>query len=668
MICLQCQTANADSARFCRSCGSQLQQVCRHCGSVLTAQDRFCTACGRPVTIEQSNTNLTFHDNVSQSSEPLTKHLTALEAADLIRLSQVEPNLEYLFRHALVQDAAYESLLRSDRLRLHLSVGRILERLYPERLEELAPVLGHHFYEAGSSSEARKYFTLAGDCARRRYANAEAVAHYSRAIEVAETEDLSVIALYRARGLTHETTGEFDQARADYDAALRIGRNTVDRRSEWQALLDLGMLWAARDYEQSQTYLHNAFELAHQLDDPATVAYSLNRIGNWHVNHDEPVEGQRFHREALEIFQQLGDRQGIADTFDLLGMASILSGNVANGITYYQQAIKLLEELGNQLALTSSLVGLVLPISGNSQTDLMVSREIDFETMIKYAERSVSISREIGYRAGEAFALAPIAWGWSSHGEMMRGLELARRAYGIAEDIQHRQWMTLTRWTLGIIYLDYCALSEAEEQFEKAYQLALEIRSRHWISCSGGLLANVYTRQSKFAEAKQLLDAQMTPTLRAQSIGQRFLWSARAELYLAQGDTENGMRVLDYIVHDTVDLDERGEGAILRIALLRGRTLTRIIASKQDSSQETWTRAEKILRTGQSIAYSIGGVTQLWQFQAALGQLYLALDRRADAEKEFAATQTIVNRLALKIDDDYLRRKFLDRTATVLQH
>src|SRR5258707_858405 len=81
-----------------------------------------------------------------------------LDAADLIRLSQVEPNLEYLFRHALVQDAAYESLLKSDRQRLHLVVGQILEKVYPERLDELAPVLGHHFYEAGSRSEAQKYF------------------------------------------------------------------------------------------------------------------------------------------------------------------------------------------------------------------------------------------------------------------------------------------------------------------------------------------------------------------------------------------------------------------------------------------------------------------------------------------------------------------------------
>src|SRR6185436_8223568 len=76
--------------------------------------------------------------------------LSALEASGLVRLSQIEPELEYLFRHVLIQDAAYHSLLKADRRRLHLMVGEALERLYPDRADtqELAPLLGQHFDEA----------------------------------------------------------------------------------------------------------------------------------------------------------------------------------------------------------------------------------------------------------------------------------------------------------------------------------------------------------------------------------------------------------------------------------------------------------------------------------------------------------------------------------------
>src|SRR5690606_9644008 len=80
----------------------------------------------------------------------LTAQLSTLESSGLIRLAQVDPELEYLFRHALVQEAAYSSLLQTDQKRLHREVGEALEHSYPDRLDsrELAPVLGHHFAQA----------------------------------------------------------------------------------------------------------------------------------------------------------------------------------------------------------------------------------------------------------------------------------------------------------------------------------------------------------------------------------------------------------------------------------------------------------------------------------------------------------------------------------------
>lgn len=71
-------------------------------------------------------------------------HLTQLEALDLIRLESSQPELRYLFRHALVHDAALGPLLRQDRRRLHLLVAEILERLYAGQEEQFAAELGRH--------------------------------------------------------------------------------------------------------------------------------------------------------------------------------------------------------------------------------------------------------------------------------------------------------------------------------------------------------------------------------------------------------------------------------------------------------------------------------------------------------------------------------------------
>ncbi len=84
----------------------------------------------------------------NQKLQPMTgvtQHLTRLETAGLIRLAQIQPELEYLFRHALIRDAAYQSLLKADRKPLHRVVAEALERLYPDRLDELAPLLGQHY-------------------------------------------------------------------------------------------------------------------------------------------------------------------------------------------------------------------------------------------------------------------------------------------------------------------------------------------------------------------------------------------------------------------------------------------------------------------------------------------------------------------------------------------
>jgi hypothetical protein len=90
--------------------------------------------------------------------------------------------------------------------------------------------------------------------------------------------------------------------------------------------MDLGFLWAERDYIQTGAYCQQALALARGMDDPITLAHTLNRLGNWQVNVEQPLEALRSHQEALTLFQQAHDVQGIAQTYDLLGMANTLGG------------------------------------------------------------------------------------------------------------------------------------------------------------------------------------------------------------------------------------------------------------------------------------------------------------------------------------------------------
>jgi hypothetical protein len=93
-------------------------------------------------------------------------------------------------------------------------------------------------------------------------------------------------------------------------------------------MIDLGFLWAGRDYAQTGPWFRQALALAEALNDPVLHAHSLNRIGNWYLNVEQPHEALRNRREALTLFEQLHDSHGIAETLDLLGMASYLGGDL----------------------------------------------------------------------------------------------------------------------------------------------------------------------------------------------------------------------------------------------------------------------------------------------------------------------------------------------------
>ena len=107
----------------------------------------------------------------------LTQALSLLESSGLIQLASAQPELEYAFRHALIQEAAYQTLVRANRRQMHKIVGEAIEQLYPDRLAtpELDSLLARHFAEGGEPARALKYYVLAGRAAADMSANAEAI-------------------------------------------------------------------------------------------------------------------------------------------------------------------------------------------------------------------------------------------------------------------------------------------------------------------------------------------------------------------------------------------------------------------------------------------------------------------------------------------------------------
>jgi DNA-binding CsgD family transcriptional regulator len=592
---------------------------------------------------------VTHHDE-----QQLLTLMKELMAAQLVIEESAE---QFAFRHALTRQAIYAQLLVRERKALHRTMAETMESLYVGALEAHLADLAYHFSEASLWEKALSYAQQAGETAQRLYAPRAAIEQFTRALDAANHLALAPrAALYHARGQAYETLGEFAQARHDFEQALGAAYEAHDGVAEWQSLLDLGALWAERDYQQAGAYFRRAIELARALADPKLLAHSLNRLGNWYLNVEQPHEALRYHQEALATFQTLSDRRGKASTLDLLGMASLLGGDLLQSAAYYEQAIALMRELDERERLPSSLANLML-CSGIYQTETLVPAAVGFTESQELGELALKIAGEIGQRSDEAYTLIHMAMLLGPRGEYARAQEVAQRGLAIAEEIEHPQWMTAGHRVLGALYLDLLALSEAQLHLEQALALAQEIGSWFWTRNSSALLASVYIERGDLAQAEALLTAVPASDAPPQTQAHRLIWYVRAQLALAQGKADRVLAITEQLFASAVHV--AGEQSIPHLAHLRGKALATLNRPAE---------AETVLQAAQA-----GAVTQdlrplLWRIAIDLGNLYQAQRRDEEAEYARAFAQELIKDLAAPIPDPALRTHFLQQATALLPH
>ena len=562
---------------------------------------------------------------------------------------------QFAFRHALTRRAIYTQLLARERTRVHHAIAETIEQLPPAALDGHLENLAYHFYQAEVWQKTLDYAQRAGEKALRLYSHRAAIDYFTWALEAAD--HLSLLptpASYRARGQAYETLGEFEQAQHDYTCALDAARVTNDRVAEWQSAIDLGFLWAGRDYAQAEIWFRQALILSQSLDDPALHARSLNRIGNWHLNVEQPHEALRYHQQALAIFQQLHDSHGIAETLDLLGMTSYVGGDLVQGTAYYEPAVDLFRELDDRQGLTSSLATMTLR-GVTYQTETMISASTNLDEVVTGAELALKIAHEIGQRSAEAYALFLLGDILGPHGEYARALEYAQKSLEIAEAIEHRQWITAAHCVSGGLYRDMLDLYTARQHFEQALATAKEIGSFVWIYCATGYLATTCILQNELEQAESVLSVVLIPDTSVQTLGQRLAETARAELALARRNPTLALQILDRLFTSAANIsNQRG---IPRLSTLRAEAL--IMLDRQ-------VEAETLLIGVRDQASSQELRSLLWHVHLLLGTLYQSQHRHEEAESSFSAAQMLIEQLAANIPDESLRDHFLSSAIALI--
>ncbi|MFN2129448.1 MAG: BTAD domain-containing putative transcriptional regulator [Anaerolineae bacterium] len=595
---------------------------------------------------------------------PLLQDLSRLEKRHRLVVEQEELQIgsrraaRYKFGHALVQEYLYHCLGQGERRLLHGQVAAALESLYEGHEDEIAAQLAEHWLRAGDHGAALHYLTVAAASAARRYAHQEASALYTQAIQLAQGAALDAAALadlHCRRGLAHKTLGQFEHARVDLERAVQIARTAGERRTEWRALLELGRLWASCDYGQSQAFVVQALELGRSMDDPAVLAESLNRLGNWHLNVEDLPAAIAYHRQALDIVEQLGDPAEVATTLDLLGLASGIRGDPTAGVAYYDRAIALFRQLQDRPGLASSLTGRGV-VGGSAYYSLTLVLPTPSVDSRHDLEEALRIARQIDSPSAETWALWAQSLIYSGHGQFGLALQAGHRALDIASTVGHHERVVASRSILGAVYVELLAPEEARAQLEQALTLAEHLQSRHWIHHATGALAAACCLANDLACARTYLEAVLSPGTGMDSINKRQCWVRRAELALLRGDSSLALDIVERLIASAPGMSP-------------GRVIPFLWKLKADAlaTEGQTEKARSLLLAAVDHAQAPSARFLLWRLHASLGRLYCVTDRQLDAETEFATARQLIQELADTIPAQELRDGFLRRAYGMLE-
>ena len=380
-------------------------------------------------------------------------NLNLLNNLELTPLDTPDPELAYLFKHITTQQVAYESLLYATREMLHEQIGRYIERVYADNLQQYIHLLAFHYEHSANTEKKRHYLLEAGRLARRAYANTAAVIYYEKVLPL-----LSGRALVDARldlGKVLELLGAWDDARTQYDTALAEAIGLDDRSAVAWCHTAQGELSRKRSrYDEAIDWFGQALITFDNLGDQVGMGQLLHYAGTLAAQQGNFVLANQRYTASLELRRALGDRENEANVLNNLGIVARYLGNNDAARDYHEAALAIQEELGNRW--TTAAI--------HNNLGHMAIDSGDLDTARRQLEQALLVFREIGERWAITNTLHNLANVARDEGDAPE----ARRLYRESLD----GWQLLNdRWGLAYWLEDVALLHVRERAATHAFTL-----------------------------------------------------------------------------------------------------------------------------------------------------------------------------------------------------
>ena len=262
----------------------------------------------------------------------LRTHLTNLVGIEVLYEKALYPELEYIFKHALTQEVAYESLLKQRRREIHGRIAQAIEEIYSDRLEEHCEVLAYHYGRSEKVPESLKYLMLAGEKSIRQYAFHAGSEFFQTAFEVIEKHGFELdpeakVRLHRGLARIHVNLGSVVKGSEELRMAIKLCREHQMIGPELKCLRQLAMLVAFLPVRaEAEQILKEGLARAREVGDKALESTILSQMGQFFTLYGEPYTGKQMALEAEQVAVESGNPITIIVARLQLAMAERLLG------------------------------------------------------------------------------------------------------------------------------------------------------------------------------------------------------------------------------------------------------------------------------------------------------------------------------------------------------
>jgi class 3 adenylate cyclase/tetratricopeptide (TPR) repeat protein len=388
----------------------------------------------------------------------LKHYLLSLQGLGFVYEKTLFPELQYIFKHALTQEVAYNSLLLKRRKEIHQEIGKAIEEIYPEKLEEFYEMLAYHYSKSDDSEKAYEYLWLSGEKASRSNSTWETFGYCKEAINV----------------LTH------------------LPETDENKRKKLEVLrLMTGPMRLLGYPEGSLKFLKEGEKLAKEMGDEKSQAILYSRMGHYFtIKGANPLLGIEYSEISFKIAEKMKDIELIARTSWDLTASYNISGQFLNSINVAEKVISLLEKTKKELeyfgaglnvySVLLAYYGMCMGLMGN------------FEKGKVFLEKGLRFASEINDRTGAG----PVEWHYSmffcAKGDGENAIDHFRKGIRYIEEVKYISILGLAWSGLGWGHYLIGDLETARKYIEKGLKIQRDAGVPWWLSLHFLLLGMVH--------------------------------------------------------------------------------------------------------------------------------------------------------------------------------